>query len=436
MIHQGTFQLVQQKLNLKRLSLHDDVPPELPVRHFSVDDGEDLPPPIPERKGSLEMIIDEDFQGRFSFRPISTVPLPEPLSGIKKTYPSQAPRRNAIQRPPSQPPPPPPPPADELTTASQSSATFNLSSSSRWSSQYEFDDDLEEDFPLPPPPPTVSGTQDTSIKPTDDRKSAPTTHVSTLPPPPTRPPPPAPQTKKPQTSLSTFPSSPSLLLAPNTVQPSDSPKLQAASTVQTTSSSKFTKNTTRSKKPNPPALKSAKSEPNLVSPHLAPGTTSPPPPPIPVRPPLLCAAKPQPTNGLHEIGVPPVVPPNKSQHHPKLPLKPIHQAASVNSKEKPESGDSSTKQNGVIKNADSKSSQQSSEEQTSHSPQKSPLPPRQGRPSPDASQFPNRNRPLPSLPKPVFDKKSMHVKKWAGPEVYDPREEDGDLYDVMDSTNM
>ncbi|GFR71660.1 hypothetical protein ElyMa_000358500 [Elysia marginata] len=112
------FSLVQvAKLNLKRLSIGEDVPPKLPARHFSTDSEEELPPPIPERICSLEMVVDAEFQGRFAFRPISTVPLPEVFAGTKKTYPSKAPKKKGLQRPPSEPPPPPPPPLDTSSSS-------------------------------------------------------------------------------------------------------------------------------------------------------------------------------------------------------------------------------------------------------------------------------------------------------------------------------
>ncbi|RUS71146.1 hypothetical protein EGW08_021091 [Elysia chlorotica] len=114
------------KLNLKRLSIGEDNPPKLPARHFTTDSEEELPPPIPERVCSLEMIVDAEFQGRFAFRPISTVPLPEIFTGGKKTYPSKAPKKKGLQRPPSEPPPPPPPPLDTSSPSPTSQTAFFL----------------------------------------------------------------------------------------------------------------------------------------------------------------------------------------------------------------------------------------------------------------------------------------------------------------------
>uniref|UniRef100_A0A2C9L2B6 Uncharacterized protein n=1 Tax=Biomphalaria glabrata TaxID=6526 RepID=A0A2C9L2B6_BIOGL len=152
-------QILTSELNLiKRLSLSDDVPPALPVRHFRVDSEDDLPPPIPERKSSLDNLIDEGFQRRFTFRPIATVPLPEPLSGIRKIYPSQTPRRNVLQRPPSQPPPPPPPPTSS-DSSSPPHPVISFTLYPRPSSQYDYDDDFDDDDFPPPPPLSPSGSK-------------------------------------------------------------------------------------------------------------------------------------------------------------------------------------------------------------------------------------------------------------------------------------
>ncbi|XP_059140738.1 WAS/WASL-interacting protein family member 1-like [Physella acuta] len=342
------------KLNLKKLSGANDSPPALPVRHFMPDTAEELPPPIPERKNSLDLILDNDFQSRFTFKPISTVPLPEEFTGCKKIYPSKTPRRHAI-RPPTQPPPPPPPPADDTPT-------FHLYRAESWDSRYDFEDD-EDEFPLAPPPPA----KDARRASVDSRREDPSPSnvpdsrqklLTISPPLPLPPRPPA----KPKPVLKSF-------------SPPSAEKLKLPDKPSKTNAKK------QNQIPKPLVLKTTKSEPNL---DLNSPTS---PPPLPARPEHLMKQ-------------------TTTQSYPKLPLKP--------------------KNGRPVPPAQMRRSQQSQ-----------PDPRAKGQPDPRAKGKPaNRNRPLPSVPRPTSQNGAGRPKNgWAGQE-YDPREEEGDLYDVMDSTQM
>ncbi|KAH9513685.1 hypothetical protein Btru_041810 [Bulinus truncatus] len=393
---------------------------QLPARHFSIDGDDDLPPPIPERKSSLDTIIDEGFQRRFSFRPIATVPLPEPLSGIKKIYPSQTLRRNVPQRPPSQPPPPPPPP-DTSSPATSSVSNISFGSSAQLYLHYDFEDDDDEDFLPPPPPPPPSIIYDIT-PPTKGASPPPSSSTAKRtatfwksssggklagepPPPPTRPLPPPPQSKR---SDAMYKSSPNLV-QPENPATSGSPKPAKLAFHSTTREMKLLK------------LKTAKSEPNLDVLDSSPTS----PPPLPARPALLSPVLNQKPAKLSETKGPVKSAGNRAKERPKLPAKPVRNG----SKSPPNSQT-------IKKTTDTpqiKPGKQALIPTTVTARQSPPCSPHRS-PVPGA---PNKNRPLPAPPMQTDDKKMSKVKgKVDGQEVYNPREEDGDMYDVMESTNI
>ncbi|XP_055872135.1 uncharacterized protein LOC106058762 isoform X2 [Biomphalaria glabrata] len=402
------------KLNLiKRLSLSDDVPPALPVRHFRVDSEDDLPPPIPERKSSLDNLIDEGFQRRFTFRPIATVPLPEPLSGIRKIYPSQTPRRNVLQRPPSQPPPPPPPPTSS-DSSSPPHPVISFTLYPRPSSQYDYDDDFDDDDFPPPPPLSPSGEQTPTSSPTSSSKktgmllkSSSTSSCSKLsnepPPPPARPlPPPPPQSKK---TDAKYKSSPNLI-------PFEPPKHVRQTFQSTAKEMKLLK------------LKAAKSEPSLDALDTAPSS----PPPLPSRPTALTPALPQKPNYLVKNKGASKTQENKTGERPKLPMKP----AQNGNRSPPTSSTSVAKKAADI-------SPKNKAKRNEALPVLTPPVARASPPTPKGSPATgaHKNRPLPAPPKKFEEEKWGQLKgKVGGLEIYDPREEDGDLYDVMEITNI
>ncbi|CAG5114740.1 unnamed protein product [Candidula unifasciata] len=350
--------------------------------------------------------MDFKFQQRFVFRPLSTVPLPEPYSRCSKSYPSKTVGNQGFQRPAHHPPPPPlpadlpPSPTEELTiclptralplqpkpanTPAFTSAANSVVNGTTPPQNDNFQQSLYNDIP-------------------DDDLN--------LPPPPSRrlPPPPPSRTK----------ATPIVPAPISSVGGLKSPKLKGLSHLQL---------------PKIPATDTDLT--NNINSFPSTSPFIPPPPPLP-PPPITSVAAQTTINHIPVNGLP-----KKNVANAYLGTSNETQPAVKEMK--------SYKQLPQLPNKPTKLTPPSSS-------QKQPLPPRpvSPLPSPQSSalslspspmldfsshtKHPNKSRPLPTIPSVQAGKKGTPSKAnggWGGVEVFDPREEDGDIYDTMDSTDM
>ncbi|XP_012944554.1 pollen-specific leucine-rich repeat extensin-like protein 1 [Aplysia californica] len=325
--------------------------------------------------------LDFKFQSQFVFRPTCTVPLPEVFIGCKKTYPSRTPRKHAAPRPQAQPPPPPPPPDSPLSPTTPPAA-FQLPGSGNLDLLTPEEElDLAEDCsatPLPAPPPVLlqpKPAYHTHQQQNVRQTDAVTSATEAAAPPPPPPPPPPPEEEE-----------TSAVAAPDVNGQSVREKM------------------------------SNKDDLDSFWPPILPKPDSPPPPPTrPLPPPPMKNGK---TKGGNL---------NKGQLSSfKAPIV----STTATCAEKLQKQVYNTE---IIPTT----------EIAKVTPVTSTISPSgSSRRSHSRSLNPNKKRPLPSIPTEEGSKSGKDVPVegdkdgWGGKEEFDPREEDGDLYDIMDSTNM